>query len=121
MIDPLAHAHMNLVGGVVLLCMAVTYYLIPIFSQKKIFSLKLVDHNFWWVALGSYGFYVTQMFFGITEGLLMHASPEEMASLHRFYGPTVAVCGTVMAIGFFVYLINIFCTMVCSGKSTSQQ
>ena len=30
MIDPLAHAHINLVGGVVMLVMGVTYYLLPI-------------------------------------------------------------------------------------------
>ncbi len=121
MIDPLAHAHMNLVGGVVLLCMATTYHLIPIFSQRKIYSLKLVNHNFWWIAIGSYGFYATQMFFGISEGLLMNSAPAERAALHQYYGPTVAVCGTMMAIGFFVYLINIFCTMVCSKKSVSHQ
>jgi len=116
MIDPLAHAHMNLVGGVVLLSMAVTYYLIPVFSGKKIYSLKMVDYTFWWVAVGSYGFYATQMFFGISEGLLLNSAPAKIASLHHFYGPCVAVCGTVMAVGFLVYLINVFCTMVWSKK-----
>src|SRR5487761_2467016 len=38
MIDPLAHAHMNLVVGVVLLAMGVTFYLLPIFTGKKIYS-----------------------------------------------------------------------------------
>ena len=32
---PLAHAHMNLVGGVVLLAMCVTFYLLPDFYRKK--------------------------------------------------------------------------------------
>ena len=35
MIDPLAHAHMNLVGGVVMLVMGVTYYLLPILCNRK--------------------------------------------------------------------------------------
>jgi len=39
MIDPLAHAHINVVGGVVLLCMAVTYYLFPVlFGATALFS-----------------------------------------------------------------------------------
>ena len=35
MIDPLAHAHMNLVGGVVMLVMGVTYYLLPILAAGQ--------------------------------------------------------------------------------------
>ena len=54
MIDPLAHAHMNLVGGVVMLLMGVTYYLLPILSGRPIYSLKLVQHSFWLTTLGVY-------------------------------------------------------------------
>ncbi len=38
MIDPLAHAHMNLVGGVVMMIMGVTYYLLPILSGHVRFT-----------------------------------------------------------------------------------
>jgi len=38
MIDPLAHAHINLVGGVVMLVVGVTYYLLPILSGRAIYS-----------------------------------------------------------------------------------
>ena len=86
MIDPLAHAHMNLVGGVVLLAMCVTFYLLPIFTGKKLYSIKLVKHTFWWVSTGVYSFYIIQMTFGIWEGVLLHSNPQEMAVVHRFYG-----------------------------------
>src|ERR1700693_2850069 len=52
MIDPLAHAHMNLVGGVVMLAMGTTYHLLPIFSGKPIYSLSLVNYSFWWTSVG---------------------------------------------------------------------
>ena len=34
MIDPLAHAHINVIGGVVLLLMAASYYLLPRITAK---------------------------------------------------------------------------------------
>lgn len=114
MIDPLAHAHMNLVGGVVLLAMGVTFYLLPIFSGKKIYSVKLVAHTFWWISIGVYSFYIIQMVFGIWEGLLLLSSPQDIPAVHRFYGPVMAISGTTMAVGFFTYLANIVLTMTAS-------
>lgn len=111
MIDPLAHAHMNLVGGVVLLAMGVTYYLLPIFTNKAIYSNALINATFWCTAVGAYGFYLAQLAFGIWEGVLMHTAPAELGDVHRYYGPTVAVAGTVMAAGFFCYLVNVGLTL----------
>jgi cytochrome c oxidase cbb3-type subunit 1 len=116
MIDPLAHAHMNLVGGVVLLAMGVTFYLLPIFAQKKIYSVKLVGHTFWWVSIGVYSFYIIQMVFGIWEGLLLHSNPQNIPSVHRFYGPIMAISGTIMAIGFCTYLANVVLTIATSSN-----
>jgi cytochrome c oxidase cbb3-type subunit 1 len=112
MIDPLAHAHMNLVGGVVLLAMGVTFYLLPIFTGKQIYSIKLVNHTFWWVSIGVYSFYIIQMFFGITEGLLLHSNPQGIPEIHRFYGPSIALSGTTMLIGFTTYLANVLLTVM---------
>ncbi len=117
MIDPLAHAHMNLVGGVVLLAMCVTFYLLPIFTGKKIYSTRLVDHTFWWVSTGVYSFYVIQMVFGIWEGLLMHSAPEQISAAHRFYGPVMAISGSTMLIGFCTFLANVLLTITASSSS----
>ena len=114
MIDPLAHAHMYLVGGVVLLAMGVTFYLLPIFSGKKLYSLKLVNHTFWWISIGVYSFYTIQMVFGIWEGLLLLSTPDDIPAVHRFYGPIMAISGTTMAIGFCTYLANVVLTMTVS-------
>ncbi len=112
MIDPLAHAHMNLVGGIVMLAMGVTYYLLPLFSGKMIYSRALIQHSFWWMAVGVYSFYTTQMVFGSWEGYLMLNDRAAMAGVHHFYGPIVALSGTCMAVGFFVYFSNIVLTML---------
>ncbi|NDU85578.1 MAG: cytochrome oxidase [Ferrovum sp.] len=112
MIDPLAHAHMNLVGGVVSLAMGTTYYLLPRLSGKAIYSQRLVEHNFWWLFMGVYGFYSTQMVFGIWEGYLMLHDRNAMMAAHHHYGPIVAVAGTCMAVGFIVYFCNIVLTLM---------
>ncbi len=114
MIDPLAHAHMNLVGGVVMLAMGVTYYLMPLLSGKPIYSQRLVQHSFWWMAIGVYSFYTTQMVFGSWEGYLMLHDRTAMTAVHHWYGPIVALAGTCMAVGFMVYFSNVVLTLLCS-------
>jgi cbb3-type cytochrome oxidase subunit 1 len=121
MIDPLAHAHMNLIGGVVLLVMSATFYLLPIFTGKKIYSIKLVDHTFWWVSIGVYSFYIIQMVFGIWEGLLLHSNPLDIPSVHRFYGPVIAFSSSIMLVGFSTFLANVLLTVTFSDNKASSQ
>ncbi len=111
MIDPLAHAHINVVGGVVLLCMAVTYYLFQNISGKPVYSRRLVNHSFWWTVVGITGFYSTLLFFGIREGqLLLEGNSMAAEELHTIYGPIIATVSTVMGIGFWVFFTNVFLT-----------
>lgn len=114
MIDPLAHAHMNLVGGVVILAMGTSYYLLPIFSRKHIYSLRLVDHSLWWTAIGQLYFYLTLLVFGALEGSVWNNPDKaaELAQYQHYYSYTIAGAGTVMAIGFSIYLTNIILSLV---------
>jgi cbb3-type cytochrome oxidase subunit 1 len=116
MIDPLAHAHMNLVGGVILLVMCVTFYLLPIFTGKRLYSDKLVNHTFWWVSVGVYSFYTIQLTFGIWEGTLL-LSHQEIAPVHRFYGPVVALSGTIMLVGFCTFMANVLLSVTSASNA----
>jgi cbb3-type cytochrome oxidase subunit 1 len=120
MIDPLAHAHMNLVGGVVMLIMGVTYYLLPILSGRPLYSLRLIQHSFWLMTIGVYVFYTIQMVFGIWEGNLMLSDPGAMAAVHHWYGRLAAIAGTMMAAGFLAYFINIALTMLSRPLPVAQ-
>src|SRR3569832_1224525 len=51
MIDPLAHALINVVGGLVILGMAVSYYLKPEISGMSLWSRRLADYSFWFVTI----------------------------------------------------------------------
>lgn len=110
MIDPLAHAHINVIGGVVLLLMGATYYILPKIMNQPLYSKKLVEHTFWWTALGITGFYSTLMIFGIWEGILWLERPEEVEGVHAYYSTTIAIISTGMGMGFWIYFFNLFMT-----------
>jgi len=111
MIDPLAHAHMNLVGGLVLLAMGVTYHLLPVLAGRAIYSVKMINSTFWCVVIGAYLFYITQLVFGIWEGLLFNANSQAIPAVHRFYGPVTAIASTIMGAGFWIYMANVALTL----------
>lgn len=111
MIDPLAHAHINTVGGVVIFLMGATYYLLPHMLGRPLFSKRLVNHTYWWTTLGIAGFYSTLMIFGGIEGYLLLTEPERVADVHRYYGPIISVVATVMGVGFWVYFANLYLTV----------
>ena len=118
MIDPLAHAHMNLVGGVVMVVMGVTYYLLPILGGRAIYSVRLVHASFWLMTAGVFLFYTVQMVFGGWEGYLLLHESQALHRVHHWYGPLVAVSGTVMAAGFTSYFINVALTIFSPAPST---
>ncbi len=119
LIDPLAHAHINIVGGLVIFMMGMMYYNLPRMSGKPIFSERLVEHTYWWTTLGVASFYSTLMGFGIVEGILMFDNRELQLAVHAFYGPTVSVAATILATGFAIFFYNVARTTLTrrvSGK-----
>ncbi len=110
MIDPLAHAHINVVGGVVVFIMGAVYYLLPRMIGVAVFSTRLIQHTFWWTVLGVCGFYSTLMVFGIWEGYLLLNDPGRMDAVHEYYKPLIAIVSTVMGMGFWIFFFNVFAT-----------
>ena len=109
MIDPLAHAHINIVGGLVMIGMAMTYYLFERVAGRPILSRRLCNHSYGWLAVGVCCFYSTLLFFGIWEGRLMIAGDlSGQTAVHHIYGRVIAAASTVMGMGFWVFFANIF-------------
>ena len=111
MIDPLAHAHINLIGGVMMLAMATTYYLVTTITQRAMWSTRLVEHSFWWTLIGVTSFYSTLMIFGIWEGTLLLADDPAIDDVHAMYGPIVAIAASVMGMGLWLFLFNVAVTL----------
>jgi cytochrome c oxidase cbb3-type subunit 1 len=114
MIDPLAHAHINVVGGVVIFIMGASYYLIPRLTGGRIHSRGLIEHTYWWTTIGIIGFYSTLMIFGILEGRAMLANPSDsdaILAIHHYYGIVISIVSSIMGMGFWVYFFNLFKTI----------
>jgi cbb3-type cytochrome oxidase subunit 1 len=111
MIDPLAHAHINVVGGVVILAMGLSYYLFPTISGKPIHSVRLANHSFWWITIGVCLFYITLLVFGTIEGNLLLHDPASVPAVHRYYAPVLSIASTVMGMGFWIFVTNILLTV----------
>ncbi len=119
MIDPLAHAHINLVGGVTLLLMAISYYIIPKIIKAPMYSHKLSERSFWWTCVGVGSFYTALLIFGGIEGQLWLHDPAQIPAVHHYYGPVISIAASIIAVGFWSYLINILQTVRKSPKATS--
>lgn len=112
MIDPLAHAHINLIGGVTLLIMAVSYYLLSKILERPIYSARLTEWSFWMTTIGIYSFYIVLMIFGAWEGHLLLTHSPDLDEMHRLYtAPLIATTASIMGIGFWIYLYNIMMTV----------
>ena len=112
MIDPLAHAHINLIGGVVLFIIGMIYYHLPRMSGKQIYSNRLIEHTYWWITLGVGSFYTSLMTFGIVEGHLMLQGSPMQAVVHAYYVPVISVCATIMTIGYSAFFMNLAFTIM---------
>jgi heme/copper-type cytochrome/quinol oxidase subunit 1 len=119
MIDPLAHAHINLIGGVTLLTMAVTYYMLPVIGGRPVHSRRMAEYSYWWTTIGVASFYILLLIFGLWEGHLWLHDPVAVPSVHRFYGPLISIASTVLALGFWVYLANVVLTVRDIRRSES--
>ena len=114
LIDPLAHAHINLVGGVTTGLMGLFYYVLPRLLGRPVYSPLLSATSFWFSAIGVGTFYVSLVILGSIEGNLIHAGMtygqalEAVGPIHHILIITGAM---VMGLGYWTYITNIYLTV----------
>jgi len=119
MIDPLAHAHINLIGGVIMMAMAVTYYLLPRFTGQEIWSRRLENVSFWMTLFGVASFYISLLVFGFWEGeLLLDQGAESITTVHKIYVPIGALSSTIMGLGLWLFLANSAMTIIKAKRES---
>lgn len=112
MIDPLAHAHINLIGGVTLLCIAVTYFLLTTILGRPMYSDRLTTLSFWGTTLGIYSFYTVLMVGGGMEGSMLLAHDPNLDTFHAtVVAPLIALTASLMGIGLWIFMANVFLTV----------
>jgi hypothetical protein len=88
-IDPISHAHINLVTGLTMLVAGICFYLLPTLGGARP-SRRLADGCFWSLLAGSLAFYFSALFLGLHEGrlvvnrLLTPEQAEKATALHPF-------------------------------------
>jgi hypothetical protein len=106
-IDPISHAHINLVTGLTMLVAGVAFYLLPTLGGSRP-SRRLADTCFWSLLGGSLAFYSVALFLGLHEGrlvvnnLLSPEQAEEATPLHPFL---IMGAGVAMFAAFWLLLV----------------
>jgi len=114
LIDPLAHAHINLVGGVTTGMMGLFYYVLPRLIKRPIYSDVLATMSFWFSLLGVSIFFTSLVVLGIIEGNMIHngmtygQALEAVGPIHHVMIITGAM---LMGFGYWTYISNILLTI----------
>jgi hypothetical protein len=104
-IDPIAHAHVNLVTGLTMLVAGVLFQLAPLLGGNAP-SRRAADSCFYLLLVGSLAFYAATLYLGFHEGRLVHGGltpdqAEEATAVHPFL---LMGAGTAMLLGFWLLL-----------------
>jgi hypothetical protein len=105
-IDPISHAHINLVTGLTMLVAGCLFYVVPLLGGTAP-SRQAVNRCFWLLLGGSLAFYATALYLGFHEGHLVvadHLTPgqaEAATTLHPFL---IMGAGIAMLAGFWTLL-----------------
>lgn len=115
MIDPMAHTHMNLVGGVSVAVMGLLYYFLPRMLGTPVYSFRLARFSFWFIFVGVFAFYFSAVGLGYIEGSMMldqgMSDVEAKAAMGAWHPLLLAGSGALMGIGFWVFIANILLTV----------
>lgn len=114
LVDPLAHAHINLIGGVVSIVMAMVYYLLPRMLKRGIWSSALGFANYYLMVAGVAGFYLVLLTFGILEGNRMLDEGVVYPIARSHYQPYHRIgfvfSALLMGLAHWTFVLNVFVT-----------
>lgn len=114
LIDPLAHAHINLVGGVTTGLMGLFYYVLPRLLNRPVYSAVLATTSFWFSAIGVGTFYISLVLLGLIEGNLMHAGmtyAQALEAVGPIHHVLIITGAMLMGFGYWTYIVNIYLTV----------
>jgi hypothetical protein len=104
-IDPIAHAHINLVTGLTMLVAGALFYFAPLLGGTAP-SRREADACFYALLSGSLAFYGVAMYLGFHEGALVHNgyTPEQAELATAVHPYLLMGAGVAMLIGFWLLL-----------------
>ena len=105
-IDPISHAHINLVTGLTMLVAGCAFYLLPRLGGAAP-SRRTVNACYWSLLAGSLLFYATALALGVHEGRLVvdrGYTPEQAEELTPLHAPAIVGAGVAMFAAFWFLL-----------------
>jgi len=114
LIDPLAHAHINLVGGVTMGMMGLFYYVLPRVAARPIYSATLSEVSFWLSTIGVGTFFVSLVILGVIEGNMVHGGmtyPQALEAVGPMHHVMIVTGAVLMGFGYWTFIANVFLTV----------
>ena len=105
-IDPISHAHINLVTGLTMLVAGGLLYLLPLLGGTAP-PRRLVNRCFWLLLGGSLAFYAAALYLGFHEGRLVVSgglTPEQAEAVTTLHPVLIMGAGVAMLAGFWMLL-----------------
>jgi hypothetical protein len=117
-IDPISHAHINLVTGLTMLVAGGLLYLVPMLGGKAP-PVRLVNRCFFILLGGSLAFYLTALYLGFHEGHLVVArglTPEQAEEATTAH-PYLIMGAGIWMMGGFWFLLWLIARSMWSSRS----
>lgn len=114
LIDPLAHAHINLVGGVTMGMMGLIYYVLPGLTGRDVYSPALAGASFWLSTVGVFGFFFSLVGLGIVEGNMIHGgmtNAEALDAVGPIHHVLIITTAFLMGFGYWAFISNVLLTV----------
>lgn len=115
LIDPLAHAHINLVGGVTMGMMGLFYYVIPHIIKRPIYSRVLSISSFWFSTIGVLGFFSSLVILGLIEGNMVLSGMtygQALQTVGSIHHTLIINFAFLMGFGYWAFILNIMITIL---------
>ncbi|MGE5224295.1 MAG: hypothetical protein ACM3PY_17805 [Omnitrophica WOR_2 bacterium] len=119
----LSNSHIIIVGGGTILLTGLTWYALPRFTNRPLFSPTLASMSFWFTVIGLYGFYISWIVLGLIEGNMIAHGWDYLAAkaaLGNWHTVPTAMTASIMGLGYWTYVLNTFLTVVASRNVQSK-
>jgi cytochrome c oxidase cbb3-type subunit I/II len=114
---PVGHAHLALLGAFGVICVGAAYWVIPRITGFRIYSTRIMNFNFWLLAVGFLFFFIAMTGAGLQQNSnwYTHINVVETLPTLKIWFVVRAISGGVVVLSAFIFAINIFMTFWASN------
>lgn len=115
----IAYTHMMIVMGGTVAVTGLTWYCLPRILGRPLYSSLLAELSFWGTVIGAAGFYLSNAIFGGIMAAMINAgltTDQIDSAVGLWRGLATGISATVMGLGYWTYVANIFFTALARGK-----